>query len=642
MILTDLGIMVVASAPILDSEREGLSAGTLIFGKLLTEPVVELLVQQTGVSFQLIEPNGDGLPKTIEVTDSPVVVESSDTILSGYQVLRDSAGIPIGVIRTQTPRDITKNGTQTLMAALGLLILAGIAVLIAVVLGLRVIALNPLRHLTNTVVDITRTGDLKNRSGMKRDDEIGVLSTQFDEMLAKLETVNDELGDRFEELNSINKELAASEARANYLAHHDSLTGLPNRLAMLKHLDKTIQIRRADQSRCVIIFADLDRFKLVNDTLGHGAGDELIRLVAIRIKKVAGQSAHVSRLGGDEFALICGSADHVEALCEALVDCFGEPFSILGNVVKVSVSLGVAAFDDMSLDATDLMRRADIALYSSKDEGRDQYRIFHDEMDKPVLLKHNLMRDLVSALDDDGLFMHYQPLVTPDGERISGIEALVRWRHPERGDIPPSIFIPMAEDTGLIHKLGEWVLRAAMTDAARWPGMTVAINLSPIQFFHHGFVDRILKISAETEVNPSNIEFEITENVLIGEIDQAVTKLTRLKEAGFQLVLDDFGTGYASLNYLRKFPFDKLKIDRSFTAGLGETAEDMQIIHSIVGLARALELSVTAEGVETPIQHRLLQAAGCSQMQGFCFYRPMLPDEIDQLLSNPQSLIQSA
>jgi len=642
MIGTEKGILAVASAPILTSDRQGPSVGTLVFGKLLSDSLLETLAQQTGVNFQLIEPGEVGSPEAVNDGDMPIVIESTNSVLNAYQILRDTTGNPISVIKTETPRDITLSGAQTLLTALGLLVLAGVAVLVTVAVGLRVIALSPLSHLTKTVVDIARTGNLKNRSDMKRGDEIGVLSSQFDEMLGKLESVNGELGNRLAELNSSNTELAASEARANSLAHHDSITGLPNRLAMLEHLDRMIELGRANKSRCAIIFADLDRFKRVNDTLGHSAGDDLIRQAAARIKQVAGSSTHVSRLGGDEFALICSRADQAEALCQRLIECFDEPFSVLGNVVKVSVSLGLAASDENSADSSDLMRHADIALYSSKDEGRDQFQIFRETLGKNVALKHNLMQDLVSALDRGQMFLEYQPLVTPDGATISGIEALIRWSHPVRGDIASEIFVSMAEDTGLIHELGAWVIKTAMNDAGRWPGKTVAINLSPIQFYHHGFVDQVLAIAAETSVDPSRIEFEIAENVLVGDITQAVAKLARLKEAGFQLVLDDFGKGYASLNYLRKFPFDKLKIDRSFTNGVAKTVDDMRIIGAIINLARALELSVTAEGVETADQHRLLQVAGCAGMQGSWFHKPMSPDEIDRLVSERQIQAQSA
>jgi diguanylate cyclase (GGDEF)-like protein len=627
-ILTDKGVMLVASAPILDSEGEGPSAGTLVFGKLLSESVVEILVEQTGVAFALIDPGEQRLPDAANNADKPFVVESSRRSLNSFQILRDTDGEPISVIKTQTPRDITRSGTRTLLAALGLLVLAGIAFLIAVALGLRVIALSPLSHLTKTVVNIARTGNLKNRSDMKRSDEIGVLSSQFDEMLGKLDRVNNEL--------------ATSEARANHLAHHDLVTNLPNRLAMLEHIDKILQLNQDEGSSGAILFADLDRFKRINDTFGHGAGDDLLRQAAARIKQVAEPTTHVSRLGGDEFALICENADQAEALSEKLIDCFDEPFSIMGNTVKVSVSLGIAAIDSNNVDAAELLRRADIALYSSKEEGRGQFRVFREDMDNRVLIKHDLIHNLMLALDNGDFFLNYQPIVTSDGSKISGLEVLIRWRHADRGDILPEVFIPLAEDTGLIHRLGAWVLKAAMTDAARWPGVTLAINLSPIQFFHHGFVEQVLAIAAETKVDPSHIELEITENVLIGEIEQVVAKLSQLKKAGFKLVLDDFGTGYASLNYLRRFPFDKLKIDRSFTAGLGEAVVDMQIIQSIVNLARALDLSVTAEGVETAEQHSLLKTTGCSQMQGFWFYKPMSLEETDRLMSDPQTLIQSA
>lgn len=639
---TEQGILVFASAPILNSEQEGPSAGTLVFGKLLTESVVAQLAQQTGVDFQLIEPDTSGLPEIGNDHAQPIVLERSEMVLNTFLALRDTAGKIVSVIKTESPRDITLSGSQTLMTALALLVLAGVAMLSAVALGLRVIALNPLSHLTKTVVNIAQTGNLKNRSNMKRGDEIGVLSTQFDAMLDKLEDVNGELGDRLADLNRINAELAFSEARANELAHHDSITGLPNRLAMLEHLDRMIELGRNNKSRCAIIFADLDRFKQVNDSLGHSAGDELIRQTANRIRQVAGPSAHVSRLGGDEFALICENADEAEAICQRIIDCFDEPFSIVGNVIKASMSLGLAAFDSDSLDTADLMRRADIALYSSKDEGRDQYQVFHEGLDKDAVLKHDLMRDLVAALDNDDLYVNYQPLVSPDGRTITGLEALSRWSHPERGDIATEIFVSMAEDTGLIHTLGAWVIRTAMRDAGRWPGMTVAINLSPIQFYHHGFVDQVLAIAAETKTDTSRIELEITENVLMGDIAQAISKLKRLKEAGFRLVLDDFGAGHASLNYLRRIPFDKLKIDRSFTMGIGTTVEDMQIIHAIVNLARALNLAVTAEGVETADQYEFLQTTGCSQLQGFWFHRPMHPNDIDRVISEQQTLIRSA
>jgi diguanylate cyclase (GGDEF)-like protein len=449
---------------------------------------------------------------------------------------------------------------------------------------------------------------------------------------ASLELANEALAARCAELERTNTALAASEARAIHVARHDSVAGLPNRLALLEQLDRAIWLARADESRCAVIYLDLDRFKDVNDALGHSAGDDLIRQVGARIMALAGPSAFVARLGGDEFAVIHSRAAEAEALGQRLIDSFDAPFVLWEGEVTVGASIGVALLDDDRTEAVEMLRRADIALYVSKKLGRGRYQVFSAWMDEGIGFRHKLVGDLKAAMNNGELELHYQPQVTADGDRISGLEALCRWTRADGSMVSPAMFIPVAEESSLIRHLGEWVLERAMADARRWPDMTVAINLSPVQFLHNDLAGRILAIATEAQVDPSRIELEITENVLIDDVDAALANLTRLKDFGFRLALDDFGTGYASINYLRRFPFDKLKIDRSFILDIGGGADTMRIVHAIVDLARALGVSVTVEGVETTAQHLLLRAAGCTQMQGFLFHHAMPAADVDRLL----------
>ncbi len=430
-----------------------------------------------------------------------------------------------------------------------------------------------------------------------------------------------------EQLASAHLELKAKEAQAHHLAYHDTLTGLPNR-AFFNAAGDQAAAGSPGEVPCAILLIDLDRFKQVNDTLGHLGGDILIKEVAQRLKTLTGASDVVARLGGDEFAILLhepGSQAEVGAVAEAMIVALRQPFEVLGTTVYIGASIGIAHCPTCSGDRSELMRKADIAMYRAKAEGRDGFRFFTEDMDASVKFRREIERDLREAIADKrDLQVHYQPQMDPSGEHVIGLEALLRWEHPERGSLSPQIFVPIAEETGLIRELGLWVMREACDVARAWPDVSMAINLSAIQFRMRNFATEIAAIVRAAGVKPSQIELEVTESVLLDDDENVRTALRTLRKAGFRIALDDFGTGYSSLSYLSKFEVDKIKIDQSFTSRLGQTDDAAAIIYAVVRLGHAMGLSVSAEGVETTEQQAFLQGAGCNELQGFLF-SPAVP-----------------
>ncbi|WP_175493752.1 putative bifunctional diguanylate cyclase/phosphodiesterase [Microvirga guangxiensis] len=436
-------------------------------------------------------------------------------------------------------------------------------------------------------------------------------------------------------LRKVIAELRESEAQAHHLAFHDVLTGLPNRAMFDQSLDRTLA-SAGPQGRLAILMLDLDRFKHVNDTLGHQAGDAVVREFGQRLALLLRGSDTIARLGGDEFAIVLSGInghEDVERVCVRILEAVRQPFEIAGKQAFVGVSIGVALAPDAGLERVDLMRKADIALYQAKSEGRDAYRIFTAAMDETVKVRSTIEEELRLALvTGSDLRLFYQPQVDVDGQSIIGLEALVRWHHPTRGMIAPHQFIAIAEETGLISSLGEWVLRQACLASKRWPDLTIAVNLSPVQFRSSGLAEQLIGIVREAGADPRRIEFEITESLLLDDSDLSRCALKTLRQEGFKIALDDFGTGYSSLSYLRRFEVDKIKIDRSFVQHLGQQDESMAIVTAIVTLCRAMGLTVTAEGVETEDQKRFLSQTGCSEMQGFLFSHALPEEQIEDLL----------
>ncbi|MBV4365183.1 putative bifunctional diguanylate cyclase/phosphodiesterase [Erwinia phyllosphaerae] len=432
-------------------------------------------------------------------------------------------------------------------------------------------------------------------------------------------------------------QLSASEAQAQHLAFHDVLTGLPNRALVEERLTQALGRLMRSEGQIALLLLDLDRFKLVNDTYGHHAGDELIIDVGHRLSELVRENDTVGRLGGDEFVVILEgitSLHVIEQLCERIIASLARPFTLLGSQTWIGVSIGVATAPQNASDRLELMRKADIALYEAKSQGRGQHRIFDESMDESVKKRQQIAGDLRIALQSKrDLAVYYQPLMDIAGQKVVGLEALIRWNHPVHGLISPGDFIPLAEEMGLIIQLGEWVLREACRVSLAWPDLSMAINVSPLQFRSAGFVERVKAIVKQEKTQPSRIELEITEGVLIEDEKGAQEIMSELRQAGFRIALDDFGTGYSSLNYLRHFSVDKIKIDRSFTQSLGVTENSTAIIESVVRLGQAMGLTVTAEGVETSSQMQALAEAGCNQLQGFLFSHAVAEEEIKALLT---------
>jgi diguanylate cyclase (GGDEF)-like protein len=424
------------------------------------------------------------------------------------------------------------------------------------------------------------------------------------------------------------------EARIAHMARHDALTQLANRVLFVERLDEAIdRMRRLDDPFAVFVF-DIDLFKAVNDTLGHAIGDELLRQIARRLDDCVQPGCTIARVGGDEFAIIQTAAPDQRAaaigLAETIIADVGAPFDIDGHRIVLGISIGIAMAPGDGADAAEFLKNADLALSRAKAEGRKGYRFFEADMDAAARLHRALEIDLRNALMREEFELHYQPLVDIASHRVCGAEALIRWRHPEHGLVAPDRFIPIAEETGLIIALGEWILRTACAEAATWPDhVKLAVNLSPIQFRSPRLVDCVREALAQSGLPPQRLELEITESVLLQKDEGNIAILHELATLGTSIALDDFGTGYSSLSYLRTFPFEKIKIDRSFIVEMGERNDCGAIVSAITGLGRSLDVLTTAEGVETREQLALVRAAGCSQAQGYLFSRPLPAAELD-------------
>ena len=419
-----------------------------------------------------------------------------------------------------------------------------------------------------------------------------------------------------------------SQEHASRLAHYDSLTGLANRLQMSQTLEKILNAPNLDHRACAVFLLDLDRFKQVNDTMGHPVGDNLLTQVAGRLERAVGQFGRVGRLGGDEFQVILAGHHRREDLAQLarrIIADLSEPYSIDGHRVMIGASVGIAMSPDDGVTSEAIIRNADLALYAAKDGGRGRHHFYAADLHSDAEERRQLEQDLRDALAQGGLELYYQPVVHTSTERITGFEALLRWTHPERGPMSPNKFIPIAEDSGLITQIGEWALRTACRDLASWPeSVRVAVNVSPLQFANPALPAVITNALAAAQIDPSRLELEITESVFLSDDDGVDAMFSALKRVGVRLALDDFGTGYSSLGYLKKAPFDKIKIDQSFVRGATITgSRNGAIIASIVSLAEALGMETTAEGVETLDELDLVRMLGCSHVQGYIYEKPL-------------------
>jgi diguanylate cyclase (GGDEF)-like protein len=419
-------------------------------------------------------------------------------------------------------------------------------------------------------------------------------------------------------------------------ARHDALSGLPNRPHFAERLQDVLNARSGttQDQNVFVAYIDIDRFKDINDTLGHHAGDELVKAVASRLTAMMRQDTLLARYGGDEFSIlwIANGPNAANALAERIKRLFESRFEVDGQSLRVTASAGIATATEEISTADDLMRQADIALYEAKAQGRDRAVFFSTDMASRVEERLSIESELRLALEADHLRLNYQPIIACDTGRISGVEALLRWRHPVRGEISPGVFVPIAEQSGLMPALGEWVLRRAMKDATLWPDIQVSVNLSPVQFRQVDLQALLGRLTREFQIDPRQFVLEITEGVLMESSDRTSRTLDAVHAMGFKTALDDFGTGYSSLAYLCNFRFDKIKIDRAFVAGMSKSESYNKIVNAVISLGKGLGMDIVAEGVETEAEVNIMASLGCTELQGYYFSKPIEAADMCRLM----------
>lgn len=455
------------------------------------------------------------------------------------------------------------------------------------------------------------------------------------------------------------RELKDSQEKLKYLAYYDSLTGLANRESFNHHLEKFLLLAERSNHHVGVLFIDLDRFKRINDTLGHGFGDRVLQKVAKVLESNLRNSdllargsdeiltSEVARLGGDEFTVFLSQVDHIDDIAQVaqrIIQSLSKPIKIDQFEVTVTPSIGISVYPDDGLNVTNLMKNADVAMYHAKDQGRCCFKFYSDSLNSRAIERLELEQELRKALENDEFELHYQPQIDVSVGQIVSVEALIRWHNPKHGLVSPAEFIPIAEETGLIIEIGEWVLKTACQQAKLWldndgNGYRVSVNLSSVQFKRGSLVGYIQKVLKETELPANLLELELTESAIMTDVEENIIRLQQIKELGVGIAIDDFGTGYSSLSYLKKFPINTLKIDRSFITDIDTSADDAAIVKAIIALAETLNLAVIAEGVETKGQLQILQGFNCSLIQGYLFSKPLNANDFESLLINDNHLV---
>ncbi len=674
LIVIDKGILLAAAHPILSSEGKGPVRGTLLMARYLDEGEVRHLGEVTHMAVSLTRyeslfPDGNGAGG-VAWPDTIFIRPLSEDLIEGLGVVKDIYDKPAFILKVALPREIFRQGKASRSYFISYLLLAALTSALAITLLLKKNVLTRLKVLGVSVADVGLTGNLAERIPLTGDDELTALSGEVNKMLEALERLEagrkdaesalrkarDELEARvrertadLSEANLALKEEITERKRMEHvvkdMAFHDHLTGLPNRLLFIDRLNQVIVMGARHKSQAAVLFLNLDRFKVVNDTLGHAAGDELIKVVAERLKKSLRDGDTVARLGGDEFTVLLQDLAKVEDIPMVLEKVFNsirESIPVSGHDVFVTASAGVSLYPHDGNDGIELLRNADIAMHHAKGKGGNAYQMYNPAMAEKAFERLTIGNKLRTALERKEFILYYQPQVDLKTGRIIGSEALIRWQDPEKGLVSPAAFIPLAEETGLIVAIGEWGLYEACGQNKKiqqngFPDMIISVNISARMFTQEGFVETVARVLKDTGLDPRHLMLEITESLLMTNIAEAAAVMKDLKGIGIEFSIDDFGTGYSSLAYLKSLPISQLKIDRSFVQDIADSNDGRLIVTAIIKLGQSLRLDVIAEGVETHEQLEFLKLNQCDKIQGFLFSKPLPAEAFSSLLKENYS-----
>jgi diguanylate cyclase (GGDEF)-like protein len=671
-ILLPEGIMLIAATAITDGDKVKPPLGAMVNGRYLSDKIIKKIEEETRLNVTLLLP--DAIEKNSVYKKAYDIVKTNDSghfdepideaNIQGFSVIRDIYNKPIAMLRIQSPRSTYLTGLRAIHYYLVLFLIVGIIFSALLVSLVRVLIVRRLERLDYEVARISEENELSHRVNADGHDEISSVANQINSMMNIIESSHEQLENRVRERTqelqktniqleqeiaerkSVEKDLLLHKEHLARLAHYDELTGLPNRVFFSEILNKTIIHAKEIGARFALFFIDLDRFKKINDALGHPTGDLVLKEFADKFKTTLRRGDILARLGGDEFVILLNDISDpktIGSIAENIFKMCTKPIKIRSHEFFISASIGICIYPNDGASLEDLLKNADMAMYKAKRAGGNVYQYYTQEMNQEASAYIELEAQIRKAIANNEFILHYQPKYTLKDGQICGVEVLIRWESPEKGLIMPDKFIPIAEETGLIMQIGEWVMRDACRTNKAWQEqgfkpISVAVNVSAKQFKHQDLVNLVASILKETQLAPEYLELEITETAIMENVEAGIAKLNDIRKMGVKVSIDDFGTGYTSISYLKQFPISVLKVDKSFIKGIPYNQNDNAITSGVIALAHSLGLQVVAEGVETNEQLQYLAEHNCDIVQGYYLSKPLTNAKIIAEFTNLKTL----